>query len=255
MRVGVSTACFYPLLTEESLRLVGESGADCTEIFFNAAEELQPPFVKMLDEMRRGYGLPVVSIHPAYSLDESYMLFSAYDRRLRQGLAEFCRYGEIAATLGAKYVILHGGKNNGILNDEGYCERYLMIADAVKKGGATLLHENVRGFRAGNLEFLKTMKSYLGEKIEFCMDVKQCLRNGYTPFEMVEAVGRNIRHLHISDHSAEKDCLLPGKGNFNFNRLFQELQSLGYSGDAVVEVYENAYARPDEIFAAADLIK
>ncbi len=248
MRIGISTACLYPMLTEKALELIAKNGARCTEIFFNAGEELEPPFVGMLDRMRREYNLPVVSIHPTYSLSESFMLFSAYDRRLKQGLSEFERYGEIAAELGAKYVILHGGKDNGILNDEQYCERYMQVADAVRKGGAMLLHENVRGFRAGQLDFLKMMQKNLGDRVGFCLDVKQCLRNGYTAFDMLDAVGQNVRHLHISDNTEQQDCLLPGNGTFDFEKLWKRMGDLNYSGDAVVEVYQSAYSDPAELF-------
>ncbi|MCQ2449678.1 MAG: sugar phosphate isomerase/epimerase [Clostridia bacterium] len=255
MNIGVSTACLYPMPTEEALKTVGENGASCTEIFFNAESELKPPFVKMLAELARQYDLPIVSIHPTNSLAESFMLFSNYERRLQIGLDEFRRYGEIAAELGAEYVILHGGKDNGILNEEQYCERYMRVAEAVRSGGAMLLHENVRGFRAGQLDFLKMMQKNLGEQVGFCLDVKQCIRNGYTAFDMIDAVGKNIRHLHISDHTAERDCLLPGNGNFDFEGLFSRMQDLHYQGNAVIEVYNNAYDNYSQIFAACEKIK
>ena len=53
------------------------------------------------------------------SLAESFMIFSAYER-YREAEEAYRRYSEAAAQLGAKYIIMHGGKPNGILSDEEY---------------------------------------------------------------------------------------------------------------------------------------
>ena len=39
MNIGVSTASFYPLETEEALEQLGKAGVKYTEIFFNALSE------------------------------------------------------------------------------------------------------------------------------------------------------------------------------------------------------------------------
>lgn len=254
MKLGISTSCFYPLLTEKAFQKVCERNVPYTEIFFNAASELNPDFIRLLKSIQQSSDTRVVSIHPTSSLSESFMLFSNYDRRLREGLETFCRYGEIAAELGAKYVILHGGKPNGILSDSEYCDRFWQVAEAVKKGGATLLQENVRGFRAGDLSLQKLMVEQLGDRVGFCLDVKQSVRNGYSPLDMVAAVGKNIRHLHFSDHNAEKDCLLPTKGDFDFAFLLQEVKKHGFDGAAIIEVYRDAYGEYEEIFSAYDAL-
>ena len=248
MRVGISTASFYPMLTEKALQAVVERGVPCTEIFFNAKCELEPHFVDELARIKSLGNTDIVSIHPTMSLAESFMLFSAYDRRLYEGLDEYKRYGEVAAMLGARYVIMHGGKPNGVLNDEQYCERFLQISEAVAQNGAMLLQENVNNFRAGNLEFLKKMAEILGDKVNFCLDVKQSIRGGYTAHEVIKAVGKHIRHLHISDNNSERDCLLPLNGSYDFNALFNSVREIGYEGDAVIEVYSNAYQCHEEIF-------
>lgn len=247
---GISTASLYPMETEKALELIGKNGVRNTEIFFNATCELQKDFVRNLKEIAEDYGVNVVSVHPTMSLAESFMLFSTYDRRRWEGIEQYKRYGEIAAELDAKYVIMHGGKPNGVLDDNGYCERFLEISDAVAENGATLLQENVVNYRAGNIEFLKTMVENLGSRAAFCLDVKQCIRGGYSPIAAMEAVGRNVLHLHISDNTAYKDCLLPGKGNFDFTAFFKKCDDAGYNGYAISEVYRNSYEKYDEIFCA-----
>ena len=68
----------------------------------------------------------------------------------------------------------------------------------------------------------------------------------------MSAMDYKIRHVHISDHSPAADCLLPTKGNFNFKALMKDLKDHGYTGDYIIEVYQNAYKEYDEIFEAYD---
>lgn len=251
MNIGLSTSCFYPLETEKSLMHVGKSGAKLTEIFFNAEEELEKDFVMKLKRQKDYYGIKVKSVHPAFSLTDSFMLFSNYERRLVKGLDTYKRYGEIAEMLGASYVILHGGKPNKILNDEEYFERYMLVKENVKSGGnATLLQENVKRFRAGNLDFLVKMRDYLKDDAEFCIDTKQCLRNGYAPIEPLIKLNKNIKHLHISGASRENDCMLPNKGDMDFYFFFKMVNSLGIKADAIVEIYRDAYGEYSELYSS-----
>lgn len=254
MKLGISTASFYPLVTEEALEKIGKSGVKYTEIFFNANYELTDEFVSELKRIADFYGVEITSVHPTASLAESFMLFSNYDRRLKEGIEIFKRYGEISRNLGAKYVILHGGKPNGILNDQQYCERFMYINNAVKQGGGELLQENVFRFRAGELDFLKMMAENLGDQVGFCLDVKQSIRGGYSPFDVISSVGKNIKHLHISDSNSVKDCMLPGHGDFDFRKLKHEMDKLGYDGAYIIEVYRNAYKEYDELINSIKMV-
>lgn len=250
MKIGISTACLYPMYTEDAFRAVCDSGARLTEIFFNANCELQPTFIKELCDIKNHYGITVSSVHPTMSLAESFMLFSNYDRRFYEGIEIYKRYGEIAAQLGAKYVIMHGGKPNGTMDDYGYFDRFAQVAHAASQNGARLLQENVVLFRAGNLQTLGNMSEYLGDDVGFCLDVKQSLRGGYSPYDVLHLLGSKIKHLHLSDSNSENDCMIPFKGNFDFRAFLTEAKKCGYTGDAVIEVYRNAYGDMQELFSA-----
>ncbi len=250
MKIGISTSCLYPMYTEESFRLIASRGVELTEIFFNANCELEPAFINQLSRIKNEYGITVSSIHPTMSLAESFMLFSNYDRRFYEGIEIYKRYGQIAASLGAKFVIMHGGKPNGTMDDYGYFDRFALVSEAVKQSGATLLQENVVLFRAGNLETLRNMSDYLGDNVNFCLDVKQSIRGGYSPYDVLHLLGSKIKHLHLSDNNEKYDCMLPLSGNFNFKEFLDTAKSVGYSGDAVIELYRNAFGSPDELFDA-----
>ena len=248
MKIGVSTSCFYPLETEKSLLNVAKAGIKTTEIFFNANCELEKDFVAELKAIKDGYGVEVVSIHPTMSLAESFMLFSNYPRRYREGISQFKRYAEIALELGAKYIVMHGGKPNKALDNKGYFERFSGVAETVRENGAVLLQENVVNFRAGNIEVLRDMKEYLGKDAAFCLDIKQAVRGGYSPFAALETLGDSVKHIHISDNNESDDCMLPLAGNFDFSAFFKLCEKVGYEGDAIIEVYRDAYREEREIY-------
>ncbi len=248
MKSGISTASFYPMETELALEEIGKAGVKDTEIFFNCESELKDSFVDILLEIKEKYGLNITAIHPTMSLAESFMIFSAYERRFYEALKQYRRYSEVAKALGAKYIIMHGGKPNGILTDEEYCERYMALKEQTLKNGVTVLQENVVKYRSGDVEFLRSMRDILGNDAEFCFDIKQSIRSGYLPMDLVDEFYDNIKHYHISDHSVAGDCLLPGDGKFDFSGFFKLLKKRGYKGALITEVYQFSYKNYDDIF-------
>ncbi len=248
MKIGVSTASLYPLETELALEKIGKAGVKTTEIFFNCESELKPSFVDMLLDIKKDYGLDITAIHPTLSLAESFMIFSEYERRFYEAIQKFARYSEVAGDLGAKYIILHGGKPNGLTTDEEYCEKFMALNRETRKNGVTVLQENVVRYRSGDIEFLRSMKDILGDDALFCFDIKQAIRCGYNPIDLVNEFIENIKHFHISDHSLASDCLLPLNGNFDFKGFFEILKHNNFGGACNIEVYKNAYKNPNEIF-------
>ncbi len=250
MKIGVSTASLYPLETELALETVGKAGVKTTEIFFNCESELKPSFIDMLTDIKNRYGLHIAAIHPTMSLAESFMIFSEYERRFYESLKKFARYSEVAAQLGAKYIILHGGKPNNLTTDEEYCERYMQLNYETRKNGVNVLQENVVNYRSGDIEFLRAMREILGDDAQFCFDIKQSIRSGLNPMDLINEFFCNIRHYHISDHSLAGDCLLPLNGNFDFNNFFKTLKERQFEGACNIEVYKNSYKNPSEIFTS-----
>lgn len=247
MKLGVSTASYYPLETELALEEIGKSGIKNTEIFFNCESELKDSFIDILLEIKEKYGLNITSVHPTMSLAESFMIFSAYDRRFYEAIEKYRRYSEVAAALGAKYIIMHGGKPNGILSDVEYCERYMRLKNETLKNGVTVLQENVVNFRSGDIEFMRSMVDILGNDAEFCLDIKQSVRSGLEPIGFILEFLKNTRHFHISDHSLASDCQLPLNGNFDFKAFLNILKNNRYNGSMIIEVYNNAYRNYNEI--------
>lgn len=254
MKIGVSSACFYPLETEIALENIGKAGIKTAEIFFNCESELKDSFIDILLDIKEKYGIEITSIHPTMSLAESFMIFSAYERRFRESINKYRRYSEVANALGAKYIIMHGGKPNGILSDEEYCERYMALKETTLENGVTVLQENVRNFRSGDIEFMRSMVDILGDNAEFCIDIKQAVRCNLEPISLVKEFLPYTKHFHISDHSLAGDCLLPKCGNFDFEGFLKLLKEKSYQGSAIIEVYRHSYKEYDEIYKSYNKI-
>lgn len=247
MNIGVSSACLYPLETEESFLFLAKSGVKKTEIFFNGLSELKPNFIDELIDIKESYGVEITAIHPYASFSEPFLIFSEYYRRFIESKEIYNNYFDIANRLGAKYVTLHGDKIHSKLSVEEYCERYLELFLLAKEKGVTLNQENVANFRSRDIEFISEMSKFLGDNLSFTLDIKQCIRSGVNPLDMVNAMGNKINHIHISDHSYSSDCLLPLNGGFNFKGFFEVMKAQKYSGNYIIEVYQNAYKNPKEI--------
>ena len=81
MQLGVSTSCYYPRTTEDSLRILLDAGVKTIEVFFNSHSELEPLFLMQLRAMANDAGAQIVSVHPYTSGMEGILFFSDYDHR------------------------------------------------------------------------------------------------------------------------------------------------------------------------------
>ena len=79
---------------------------------------------------------------------------------------------------------------------------------------------------------------YWVKECAFVFDVKQAVRAGKDPYEMLCAMGEQLVHVHINDNTPQEDCLLPGRGIMDYERLRKMLQSFSYNSCILLEVYQ-----------------
>lgn len=253
--IGISSACYYPLLTEKAFRRVCETGAKTAEIFFNAESELKPDFLAELNRIRDFYGVKIASIHPFSSFMESNHLFSLYERRFWDTLELYRRFFEAAQTLGAPVFVVHGIKKISKSPDELYFERYRILLDEAKKSGVTFAQENVVLHRGESPDYLLKMKDALGEDFRVVFDLKQARRAQVDIFPALQKLAGLVCHIHVSDGSQARDCLPPGEGSFDFARLFRVMAACAYRGDYIIELYSDGYASEKQITDSLAFLK
>ena len=262
MKAGVSTACLFPMDLEQSLHQLGQQGIDFCECFFNTPSELKLQAVRRLKEAAASYGMKIGSVHGFHSEMETFYFFTDYKNRLEDGRELYRRYFEAAAELGANYLVFHGEYNLPLFapySEERSFENIHALWSVGKEYGVELLHENVSRCKGGHLDYLLRLHQACPE-LGFVLDCKQALRAGHQPDEFVEALGSSIRHVHLSDSLSygsvlEKDCLPPGKGNYDFERLFCSLRARGADPSMVIELYSNSFKTVLDLTLSCDFIQ
>ncbi len=255
MSYGISTSCLYPMNTEESLELLGKRGVKTCEVFLNSICETKADFAKLLNSIKDEYGMEITAVHPFSSFSETFMLFSEYERRYMDVLDFYKRTFETTAMLGADISIIHGMRHIGKLPHEVYFERFAELVESGKEYGVIVAQENVNGHFSARPAFLENMKSALGDNFKLVFDVKQAVRSGNDPVVLAEKFKNDIVRVHISDNNMQSDCLPPGKGDFNFKRLFSVMDSVNYCGDYIIELYREGFGTVDELMESFDYLK
>lgn len=249
MNIGISTACLYPMETEKALETVGKLGVSAVEIFINAPSELRTDFLKNLKAICDFYAMNIIAIHPYSSGFEPFMFFTNYERRFQDAMTMYEDYYRAANLLGAKIVVLHGDRKEGLLPDEMYYDRFGEMFLHAKRHDVILAQENVERCRSRSSAFVWHMYEYLKDDVRFVLDLKQAIRSGEDIFAMYKAMAKGLVHVHLSDHNSKEDCLAPGSGIFNFAEFEKYLKADCYKGSGVIELYRSNYK------SAADLYK
>ena len=252
MQTGMSSACFYPLETEKSVRLCGEMGFKNIEIFVNAPCELKG---RLLDEIKSEvsyYGLNVVSVHPFTSFAESFTLFGSYKRRTDDTVELYKHFFQFANEMNSGIFVLHGAKTMHTADGEDYFERFARLRDTGKEFGITVSQENVVDFRSQSVDFIKRMNAYLNGDFAMTLDLKQCRRAGESPLDFIKTVGEKTVNVHISDYNSFSDCLPPFEGKEDFSSIVKALKEKEYKGKYLIELYSNCFTDKQQIINAAE---
>lgn len=249
MLAGISTACFYPELTERGLMFAASIGAQAAEVFFNAPSELTDGFLRELRLIADNAGTRILSVHPFTSGLEPLLFFSDYRRRFCDGVELYKRYFHAANLLGADLLVLHGDRRMSRKPRAAYFDAFGELAGEGRAMGVTVAQENVPRCASYCPDFFRDMRQYLPDA-RFVLDIKQAVRAGCTPGEMADAMGPGVAHLHVSDHNAQNDCLPVGAGDFDLTALLRQVRANGFDGGVILELYRDSYGEYKELSSA-----
>jgi sugar phosphate isomerase/epimerase len=184
------------------------------------------------------------------------LFFVGYDKRIADGAEYYKKYFNAAAELGAKYVVFHGNNmKNRFCGFERYCEIFQYINSKAEPFGVELIHENVSVSVAADPGNIRMLRKTCPD-MRFVFDAKQACRGGFDPYEVLDAIGDAVVHVHINDYDLKnRECRPPCKGDLDLRRILRKLRSLGYSGDMVVEVYRENFSDISELSESAAGLK
>ena len=259
-KIGISTACFYPELTEKAFDIICGLDVRVCEIFINTHSETRPDYLREIKLKARDNNIRVSAVHPYMSGHEGFLFFTEYDRRrLYDSIDLYKPMFEAAQFLGAGYVIFHGMTRKTSLPIEEYNERFLLVADEARKYNCELLHENIGAVN----DYLQDLKD-----VRFALDFKHSVSWEYDNLEVIEKMGENIAHIHLNDMmfsggsykngevaSKTRDCRLPLAGALDYKKIFEKLlvsNDINYIGDFIIEVYSFSYKSLTEVAESID---
>ena len=180
-KIGISSACFYPLDTIESLRQCVKGGFTSAEIFINTYSEMSGEYYKEMKAYIDGAGLEIVSIHPFTSGYENVIFFTGYDRRIEDGIEFYKTYFDFAARLGAKFVVFHGNNmKTKFCGFEKYAEIFTRINECAHTFGVELIHENTTWCVAREAAGITELRRACPD-MKFVFDAKQSCRGRADP--------------------------------------------------------------------------
>ena len=251
MKIGFSTACFYPQPLEDAVERITALGLRTIEIFFNTESEFQQPFLGQLKERLAYHGLSVVSVHPFTSLMEGILFFSEYGRRAEDGFAQYRRYFQAARELGAQYFTLHGERYMPGLSDtpeafQRKVERYRRLCEVAADEGMIVAQENVAWCRSREPAYLAKLYEQVPQ-LRYTLDIKQANRVGQSWKEYFDVMAPRLVNVHINDFDQTHGCLLPGEGLLDYREVFQHLKAAGYDRQVLIEVYSSNFASDEQI--------
>ena len=257
MDVGLSSASFYPNInTEDSITLMKNLGFNSGEIFLNSISEYEEDFANIILEQSLENDFKINSVHGFSSSFEPY-LFDEYKRRRDDSFLQFEKICKFTKIVGADCYTFHGMRNKKLheISKEFVFDAYDKLLYISGEYGIKLCQENVFWCMSGNIDFLYMLKEKYGNSIYFTLDIKQAYRAGRTPEEYIEVMEDSIENLHINDKNCENSCLLPGKGDVNFKKIFCKLKEIGYNKIGIIEVYRDNYKNYEELSSARNYIK
>lgn len=249
IKIGISTACYYPTYLEDAIKSLCDNNIKNIEIFINSNFELEPDFAKQIKSELDKSNTKVVSVHPYISALDSLLFFTPYERRFNDGLEALKKHYDFINSLGANIFVFHGDllTNPSLSTDEQYERIYRLNKDA-KEQGIIFAHENVARCKGGDLKYLSDLAKIMGDDIHFALDTKQAIRKGLDPYDFLEKLNKNICHIHISDYNDESDCMLIGKGSLDFKRFINTLKSFDFDGAIILELYKRGYKTYEDLF-------
>lgn len=241
MKIGVSTATFFnTIAAEEMFELLRGMRVDTTEVYLNTFSEYEKPYVDALAAARGS--MDVVAVSPMSTQFEP-QLFSPNLRIKNDAESIFKKVCYACFALGAKYYTFRGPIN---LNDEKevdcarLAQRYNQICDIAAGYGVILSLKNMRWSYASTPDFFKKILE-LCPRLNVTLDLHNAEVVGYDIREFIDVVPpQRINLVEVADFVKGEWCL-PGKGKYNFERLFAELDRRKITAPVLISANSDCY--------------
>ncbi len=243
--VGLSTGCLSRMPFVEALELMQESGFEIVEIC-SLPEHLDyrdHNEVERAARRIRELWMEPCSFHAPFAPELD--ITSMDEDRREWALAEIRRAARAAATLGAKYFVLHPGPETGEIPSSERIVRMQHAADVLNRVAADCRELGVRLVLENMLPHLfsgpvRDLLWLLGALDT--ADVGICLDTGHAHLAgdletVTHKLSGHLWTVHANDNRGHHDDHLPpGDGAIDWKRLLLQLDRTGYRGVLILEI-------------------
>ena len=256
MEIGVSTASLYlRTYNEETVSTLSALGVKVMEVFLSSYSEYNAAFGQKLKKLA---GDAVFhSVHDVTTQFEP-QIFSYSERQFEDSLTMTDGVFACAKALGAKYYTFHGRAYiKAVPKHEDipfFIERLKKLCDFAEKRGVTVTLENVFWCMYNRVGFFSLIKDEC-PNLMTCLDIKQARLSGCKVEDYIAEMGDRLKTVHLSDYDERGKMCLPGKGVFDFEKLFKHLSEAGFDGNMFIEAYTDDYGKVEEIADSLDYLQ
>lgn len=249
MSIGISSACFYPVMnTENTIEYMKNCGFSYGEIFLNTFSEYNDSFIDIIHEKSIKNDFKVYSMH-SFSTSFEPFIFDRYSRRRDDMITIFEKLCKAIRKCGAKSYTFHGMRliEKSSINMDKIIDIYNRISYIACENEIMLSQENVSWCMSSEPNYLEELIEKVKYPFYFTLDIKQSYKAGKTPFDYIDVMKGKINNIHINDKDKKNICLLPGKGDVDYKKINEKLINAGYKGPIIIEVYNNNFSNKEEL--------
>lgn len=256
VEIGISTASlFKKQYNEDAIPTLNQIDTRVCEVFLESYCEYNPKFAQLL-ATKLG-DLKVHSIHTMTTQFEP-TLFTDNERAYNDAFSAFEDVLKSSKILGATNYTMHGRarfrKNSNYDNYKEVAFYFNKIIDLCEKYNVNMCLENVEWAFYNRPGFFKEVKKDC-PRLKGVLDIKQAYLSGYDYTDYLYEMGGDINTVHLCDRDSMGKGCMPGKGVFDFETLFKQLKDIGFKGNMLIEVYDNAFKEISELKQSLDVMR
>ena len=244
--VGLSTGMFYEMSIFDCLERIVGGGFSLVEVCSSPAhlDYHDKGAVREAAGRIGDLGIEAYSFHAPFSGDID--ITSPDAGRREHALREMILAAEAAATLEARYFVIHPGPEEGFeVSAEERLQRMrhaVNVLDRVTRRcgemGVAVVLENMLPhlFCGHTAEMLWVLGALETVGVGTCLDTGHALLSGDV-YRVMHKLSGHLAMMHANDGRGERDDhLSPGEGSVQWEKLLRELDHSGFSGGIILEL-------------------
>jgi sugar phosphate isomerase/epimerase len=242
LRLGVSTAAFFPRPLEETFDILRQQPWNGIELMPQSPQECRPEFADKLLELSDGHfdfcGIHFPQIVGAF-------LYNPYPSAFQYGQS-LCRdLGELAGRLGCTTIVVHGPWENMSKGAffEATLANFRLLCDTSIQHDVIIALENTPGSPLGAspeimMEFARLIDR---PNLGFTFDITHTYQMSQDPMDYIRDLP-SIAHIHASDYDLKTNQrhTPPGQGDVDWTAIIGALRKKGFAGNFMLELLPKA---------------